>query len=222
MRKAIADATERRIRVTEGCASGSMEAEKLAQEASLNGFKTKAEMDDANEQAIMEAYIDLIQQEEKEQYGPSYTPPTAANPAGPRALSPPPAPSSSKSPLESTPEGPVEDNKSYSDTWACSTCTLVNPAMFLACEACTTERPQPTTPLNLKPDAKQPAKRRRSKSIHSSTDQNKPRKSAVESLIELEAQSSKRPLGWVCHSCGAFMESKWWSCSACRTIKLQG
>ncbi|KAH8431860.1 metalloendopeptidase WSS1 [Aspergillus melleus] len=91
MRRVIADAAQRRIEVTKGCASGADNSADLAEEASRNGFLTKAEEDDANERAIMEAFIDLIEEEERERYGPSYIPPTQDNPAGPRSNpSPPP------------------------------------------------------------------------------------------------------------------------------------
>ncbi|KMU78105.1 zinc metallopeptidase [Coccidioides immitis RMSCC 3703] len=201
MRKVIADAAERRKKVTEGCASGTKEGQKLADEVSHNGFRTKAEEDDANERAIMEAYIELIQQEEREQYGSLYVPPSAANPAGPRALAPPPVPESTKPRLK--------------------ICTLVNPSMFLCCDACGSERPQVVNPS---PPQKPPRpsqkhsfpEERQSAGSNAST---KSRRSAVDSLREIDDRMAKRPLGWVCHMCGTFMESEWWTCACCGTIK---
>ncbi|KAI9796863.1 MAG: hypothetical protein M1833_005912 [Piccolia ochrophora] len=82
MRKVIADATQRRLTVTQGCASGSKDSKAVVDQASKNGFRTQAEEDDANERAIMEAYIELIQQEEREKWGDSYSPASAENPSG--------------------------------------------------------------------------------------------------------------------------------------------
>ncbi|KAJ5239667.1 hypothetical protein N7468_004286 [Penicillium chermesinum] len=69
--------------VLNGCASGTHGGAALAEEASRNGFRTQAEEDDANEQAIMQAFIELIQEEEREKYGSAYVPPSEQNPAGP-------------------------------------------------------------------------------------------------------------------------------------------
>lgn len=94
IRKVIADAAQRRITVTRGCASGTdkgREIERDVQKKRPGVTMTKAEEDDANEEAIMQAFIDLIQEDEKEKYGESYMPPTESNPAGMRAtMSPPP------------------------------------------------------------------------------------------------------------------------------------
>lgn len=228
MREVIADAVQRRIAVTKGCASGTNQGQKLAEEVSRNGFKTKAEEDDANEQAIIQAYVEMIQEEEREKYGSAYVPPSSANPAGPLStLYPPTIPQSTK-------PGPAlsaqklgsdhvlidlsDDDDSPSSTWSCQMCTLVNPASFLFCDACGSERPphvQHTAAA--KPSAKQPED---TSKRHSGTRNSfKPPSKALQSLIELEKKSTKQPLGWVCHLCGAFMETEWWACSACGTIK---
>ncbi|KAI9835185.1 MAG: hypothetical protein M1819_002555 [Sarea resinae] len=82
MRQVIADAATRRATVTQGCASGIKESQEIMEQASRNGFRTQAEEDDANERAIMQAYIELLQEDEKEKWGDSYVPPSAENPAG--------------------------------------------------------------------------------------------------------------------------------------------
>lgn len=85
IRKVIADAAERRSRVTKGCSGSGMSADRereLVQETNKSGFRTKAEEDDANEEAIMLAYIDLIQEEEKQKWGDAYLPPSKENPLG--------------------------------------------------------------------------------------------------------------------------------------------
>ena len=82
VRKVIADAAQRRLNVTRGCADDTERKTEIMEEVSRNGFRTKAEEDDANEQAIMQAYIELIQEEEREKYGQDYVQPSSDNPAG--------------------------------------------------------------------------------------------------------------------------------------------
>lgn len=71
IRNAIADAVTRRNTITEGCASGRQDAEKMAREAQRNGFRTKAEEDDANQLAIANALIELMEQDESRQRQPN-------------------------------------------------------------------------------------------------------------------------------------------------------
>lgn len=86
-RQIIADAVERRIRIERGCASGTAAGDQAALDEAARGNKvttTQAEPEDENEATMMQAYIDLIQEEEREKFGGYYNPPTAENPAGPR------------------------------------------------------------------------------------------------------------------------------------------
>ncbi|KAL9099588.1 MAG: hypothetical protein Q9163_004932 [Psora crenata] len=86
IRQVIADAAARRATVTKGCASGTTkEREKeIVERTNKRGVRTKAGEDDANEEAIMLAYIDLVQEEERQKYGDAYIPPSKENPAGNR------------------------------------------------------------------------------------------------------------------------------------------
>lgn len=87
IRKVIADAAQRRATIMKGCASGTTTKEQERQIIDLTnkrGVRTKAGEDDENEEAIMLAYIDLVQEEEKEKYGEAYIPPSRENPAGSR------------------------------------------------------------------------------------------------------------------------------------------
>lgn len=233
IRSVIADAAQRRVTVTKGCASGTNRGRKIAKdvEENRNGFRTKADEDDANERAIMQAYIDLIQEDEKEKYGNGYLPPSESNPAGPRAtLSPPPPPTTTTQPPSIRPSEergvreerpvPVVDltTDTDPDTWTCEVCTLVNPNQFLACDACTTDRP--TTSSHL-PGAESSVKAKRSED-REKPNALKPRQSVVKSLAALEAQEAlkpAKPLGWLCHVCNNWMESQWWTCAKCGNMK---
>lgn len=229
IRKVIADAAQRRITVLKGCASGTDQGRAIAKdvEENRNGFRTKAEEDDANERAIMLAYIDLIQEDEKEKYGDSYMPPSENNPAGPRAtMSPPPSlqppaiPGHSKPAAKEEPLAPSFDltTDDGADTWTCEVCTLVNPNQFLACDACTVERPS-TIPT--RPSRSSSTNTRKSKN-REKPNALKPRQSAIKSIVALEAQEASKPakpMGWLCHVCDNWMESQWWTCANCGNMK---
>ena len=232
-----------------GCASGvDAEREKeIDKETNKKGFRTKADEDDADEEAIMIAYIDLVQEEERDKYGDAYIPPSKENPAGsqgsfnriksepgirsshapppvPASTKPPfpttntPAPGSSPTTLPPTPQPPTTKPQapSAADSWTCEICTLVNPANYLCCDACSTERPSPPPSPAPKPQ-KTASTQARPISIRDSNSQK-----AVKSLISLDATTSQlptKPLGWSCHNCGNFMESEWWTCARCGSMK---
>ncbi|KAJ5124067.1 Zinc finger RanBP2-type [Penicillium bovifimosum] len=256
IRKLRADAAQRRIEVTQGCASGTDRSTELAEEAS-HGFRTQAEEDDANERAIMEAFIELIQEEEREKYESSYVPPSQENPAGPRTKSSPPPAISKDSPAASNPQSELPqtasssdnqkivdltaDNSSYDAPWICSTCTLENPPTFLCCDVCAAERPTPGNKLSTSTSTSNPGRRstapvrsgpripkKRSLPFDRNEDRHaKPRDTfalknrtrALDSLKALDRDADKKPLGWLCTSCSSFMESQWWTCSCCGTMK---
>ena len=70
IRDVITDAVQRRQTITQGCGSGTRESERLANEATRNGFRTQAEEDQANDRAIAEALWELAQQDEANQEAP--------------------------------------------------------------------------------------------------------------------------------------------------------
>ena len=250
IRNVIADAAARRATIVKGCASG-VDAERereIDKETNKNGFRTKADKEDANEEAIMIAYIDLVQEEERDKYGEAYIPPSKENPAGSqggfniirsehgsRSNRAPPVPTSTKpAPPTTNTVGPGHGQSTLppstqppstktpalpapsSDSWTCEICTLVNPANYLCCDACSTERPSPPHSPVPKPQ-KVASTQARPSSIRDSNS-----KKAVKSLMSLDATTSqlpKKPIGWSCHSCGNFMESEWWTCARCGSMK---
>lgn len=88
---------------------------------------------------------------------------------------------------------------SPTDQWTCNICTCINPVQFLACDACGIERPQRIGTGN-RPSRK-PV----------------PRPSAAEHPAP--TVRTQETMGWNCGRCGAFMEHKWWTCSACGVMK---
>lgn len=257
IRRVIADAAARRATVTKGCASGTERSRGIVEETSKNGFRTKAEEDDANEEAIMLAYIDLIQEEEREKYGDHYVPASKENPAGsqgavrPASSSTAPIPpkgpprqghdesefststaplidltSSSPSPSPSPPPSVPSSSSSARGTWTCTLCTLINPLSASSCDACTTPRPShPPSPSHPPPSSSHrppPPSRLLSNSTTRRANPNR----AIQSLTALSIATDRqqaakpKPLGWLCHVCGTWMESEWWTCASCGGMKL--
>lgn len=227
----IADAAQRRITVTQGCASGTDRGRGIVEETNKSGFRTKAEDDDENDEAIMLAYIDLIEEEEKEKYGDAYVPTSSENPSGSQGVVPRPSKSSKSSdappvPIstKANPLAPLVDltstalpSSAASDSWTCDVCTLVNPSTYLCCDACSTERPTPPSSPKLRPSSRQG--QTSPKKINSLTN----KKTAIENLKIVEkaaAAKPKGPMGWLCHNCGNWMESEWWTCAGCGQMKL--
>ena len=170
IRKVIADAAQRRSTIMKGCASGTTSKEQERQIIDLTnkrGVRTKAGEDDANEEAIMLAYIDLVQEEEQEKYGKDYLPPSRENPAGSRGRDvgrsraeqvaaselaqikadektknpTPPVPTTSKPHLPPRSPPPPQSSSSASEL-----IDLTNPALYpstdsWACEICTLINP---------------------------------------------------------------------------------
>ncbi|KAI9711389.1 MAG: hypothetical protein M1828_001934 [Chrysothrix sp. TS-e1954] len=67
IRNVIADAAQRRATITKGCASGTKDSVRMADEATRNGFRTRAEEDQANDRAIAEALWELAQEEDQQE-----------------------------------------------------------------------------------------------------------------------------------------------------------
>src|SRR5205809_7592164 len=59
---------------------GHKDTKAIGDQATASGFKTQAEEDEANDRAIVQAYAELLQEEEKQEWSDSYIPQGA--PAG--------------------------------------------------------------------------------------------------------------------------------------------
>lgn len=172
-RKVIADAIQKRLNIEKGCASNTDRGRQIAREEEVKNDKvtrTIIDHEDEDEAAVMQAYIELIQEDEKQQLGNDYIAPSQSNPAGIKAV-----PTSPNTLLKqqqeiernlqasrngtSTPQQafapppgpPPKKQRSVTppkppsapapETWTCEICTLINPLNFLTCDACSTERP---------------------------------------------------------------------------------
>lgn len=283
-RSVIADAVERRLKIEQGCASGTEAGNKVARDEVQKGSMTTTLADPTNEndEIMMQAYIDLIQEDEREKFGGYYDPPTAANPAGPRGVQgkgqdlvaqqreiereilkerqrkqeerntsistrrPPPRTQPSDSSSRKTSSDPVADvsenqnavqpsssrygkiskPEAPADTWTCEICTLINPATLLSCDACGVERPASISAILDRSSRRTSSNGNESKRLKSTRELPnalKPRSSAYDSIARFNAEQDQklasRPVGWLCGACGNFMESEWWTCAQCGTMK---
>ncbi|CZT09405.1 probable WSS1 Protein involved in sister chromatid separation and segregation [Rhynchosporium agropyri] len=254
IRSVIVSAIERRNTVLKGCGSGNKDDDEiqiLADTATQNGFKTKAEEDEANDRAIAQALWDLVQEDQKKEYGNLYIPPTPINPTGngggdvgpptataikreapfspvkSNARAPPvrqhsdrpvsrlvaqgsskpkskllssraataPAPAPMRSQAPASIQSPDPSSLAHAPSgWTCPVCTLHNPISFLACDACTSQRPVILT--------QQLGATQRQKDSVSTTQH-----------PGLQTQT------WTCSQCTTIMEQKWWTCSTCGKLK---
>ncbi|MCJ1262341.1 hypothetical protein MMC22_002211 [Lobaria immixta] len=110
----MADATTRRLNAAKGCVNGIEDVRRIVQRTAKHETRTKTDEDNADGEAILLACIGLIEDEERERYGDNYVSVSSENPAG------------SQGALAGRP-------------WQCEICTLVNPAIYLSCNACDIE-----------------------------------------------------------------------------------
>lgn len=90
IRRVIVEAVERRNKTLKGCGVkstgdeglGEQEIRKIEEQATRNGFRSKAEEDEANEAAIAQALWELVQEDEKKKFGEGYVEPSWEFPAG--------------------------------------------------------------------------------------------------------------------------------------------
>ncbi|KAJ9151842.1 Zinc metallopeptidase [Pleurostoma richardsiae] len=243
IRRVIVDAVERRNKTLQGCGNTNHdenEIQAISETATRNGFKTQAEEDAANDAAIAQALWELVQEDEKAKYGDSYIPPSAANPTGNgggvylpdqtgSTSTPPPVPEWSRPPApEPKPQQPEARRPEARQAspvpeggWTCSICTLHNPANYLCCDACGSEKPDKAPK---RPASERLAKRPKTNGLRSSDLTNSRIVTFKNSRSGASTSSSSAPVDsgpsyWTCSYCGNLMERQWWTCSSCGTMK---
>ncbi|RFU32749.1 hypothetical protein B7463_g3622, partial [Scytalidium lignicola] len=241
IREVIVQAIDRRNTVLMGCGAESKnekEIKDLADQATNNGFRTKAEEDEANDRAIAQALWELVQEDERREYGNSYVPSTPANPTGngggrvSRPPEPPTkrtasAPSSSTTPNASTRPGsrPIsrlvtESASKRPKTVASKSLTAPipesTPVAPIPPLAAVTEWSCPTCTLN------NPVNYLCCDACATERPSETSRKIA-EATLALEKSkafgASASPKTWECKYCTTIMEDKWWTCSTCGKMK---
>ena len=236
IRRVIVNAVERRKETLKGCATEKLsdtQIRDLADTATKNGFRTKAEEDEANEVAIAQAMWELVQEDEKAKYGSGYIHPSADNPTGSGGGSVMATSGLNANSTDKPRDAPTAAPESGDDEWACGTCTLHNPSNFLCCDACGAERSQissgklphkvvqrtrPTPTGTSRPETidltESPPRKREGKRRRMEYASQRPG-----SAVSAPPQTPQTPQTWQCSFCGKEMERQWWTCSICGHMK---
>jgi hypothetical protein len=246
MRGRIANAAVGRI--AQGCASelGKANQKQLVDQARSNGFKTKAEEDDANEIAIQQAIWELAQQEREELIAVAYggsgrsskEPIIIPSSPPPRSITVaymPPAKDSKSSPTtDMAPprkKGPpvyealIDEEDQW---WQCEICTLINKAEYLMCDACGIEKSGPKLSSSLpklssassgrSPFGAAPLSRNAPNRVPSRSLASRPDPQRILG-VQKRIVAKAVPKTWTCQKCRNVMESEWWTCSKCGSMK---
>lgn len=240
IRDVIANAAGRRQASLQGCGNtkhGEGEIRQIEEAATRNGFRTKAEEDKANEDAIAQALWELVQEDKKARLGTSFVPPADFNQdlvfidgkmsddksrrAGHDSLK---RAGSSHDMSDVPPLKRPAASGSMSTTvqWTCTACTLINAPGNLRCEIC--EHPRPTEAAATRASgltAKQTTKSEVIDLTTSPKQSAKPLNKTVSDDVNSAARSRESKLApfWHCRHCETRMERKWWTCSKCGRMK---
>ena len=177
--------------------------------ALVHGFTTVADMEDANELAIIQAAIELLEEADKEEAQIKKLEGSGHPPGGYSAdddlvmLSSPP-PNVKCKPAKQT-YAPLAEQEPFigSNEWQCKTCTLLNLDTHLQC-ICGDVRP------DLDGNGS------KSRALGQST-VGKTKSNAVNAIMRTEAPVKT----WTCHRCDNVVSHEWWSCTRCGCIKLE-
>ena len=245
IRTVIVDAIERRNTVLKGCGSdkkSDAEIKDLADQATNNGFKTKAQEDEANDRAIAQAMWDLVQEDQKKEYGDSYIPSTPANPIGngggdirPERSIKREAPPSSSSPLRSRTAPEARASPARQQPRHVSRLVTENEKVATKKQRVVTKKENEPS-VTFDPPSPPPAPTGWTCPIctlHNPIDflccdacmterpEEITRKIADDARMVVK---TSQPAGlqvdtWQCNLCSTIMESKWWTCSTCGVMK---
>ena len=244
IRRVIVDAIERRNTVLQGCGSekkNDEEIKTLANQATNNGFVTKAEEDEATDRAISQALWELVQEDQRKEYGDSYIPSTPSNPTGngggdvrpegsvkgeerlspashsrsstgPKVRAPPPRQSPRQiSPLVTENEKHASKRPKVVPKPGNEASTRIVPSLTPPSMGWTCPICTLHNPVNFLCCDACTTERPKEITVQIAEDARK---------VVRGAHSLGEEVGtWRCHMCSTVMESKWWTCSTCGVMK---
>jgi hypothetical protein len=246
-RDAVAEATIRRtkdLNSQEGCGTGTKAGARAAEDALLNGFTTKEDMDEADQVAINEALFELMSMEEEQKIidsqDVSYPTEGLVWTAKDGLQAAPKSTSSSSRPTKPGPSNSTPQRKQPErDRTGRPLSRLVKEA-----DERSGKRPQsvPENPFSrvLPPREPEPnnapepsswqclictlineANANTCGACESAHPGPRPSQSKAPSRSGASQKRSENnaPLGWNCRQCHTFMESQWWTCSLCGLMK---
>jgi hypothetical protein len=231
------------------CATGTNAAAKAMEDAMLNGFRSKEEMDEANEMAIQEAAFQLMEMEEAVKLQDE------SNQTAASSSSSTPKPQPTHDGLMWDPQNGLQLALAGIPTEQWESFPIHSPRSESAPPVPYGTRPEvdqygrPLSRLVLEAEAKKPRKQPRSdrrRSDRQSGDsrqgeqwdcttctlinpaaasscevcgQGKPRQVSVAQPSQSAPVLIATPSGWTCNKCSSWSENKWWTCSYCGAFK---
>lgn len=217
------------------------EIRNLADQATNSGFKTKAEEDQANDRAIAQALWDLVQEDQKKEYGKSYIPSTPENPTGngggdirpegsiKKEVPPSPvAPSRSGSAPQPRAPPPRQTPRHVSRLVAEAEKHTAKKPKVVPKREYQTPAPDPPSPAHVPTGWTCPIC-----TLHNPIDflccdactterpENITRELAQNErkAVRISQPAGSKVATWRCHMCSTIMESQWWTCSTCGLMK---
>ncbi|TLD27314.1 hypothetical protein PspLS_04553 [Pyricularia sp. CBS 133598] len=240
IREVIANAAGRRQTSLKGCGNtkhGEGEIRQIEEAASQNGFRTKAEEDKANEDAIAQALWELVQEDKKARLGASFVPPEGVSDdlvvtgetmtddeprrAGHDSLKRA-GPSHDLGEVPPLKRPAASEKTGMNVQWTCTTCTLINAPGNVRCEICEHPRPkQAAATRDSGLTARQTTKPEVIDLTTSPKQSAKPLSKTISDDVKSAARSRERKPApfWHCRHCETRMEYKWWTCSKCGKMK---
>jgi hypothetical protein len=244
-RNRILAAVDRRKIIEKGCGVGDNQdqIEASTRPDSKNIVTTRAPKVDVDEETMMKAFIDLIQEEERGLHGNSYIPPSQENPSGMRA---PKASQSSLLAQQASIEAELMKAKlppALLPTAKPPAKAITRPAPYTTprpsaitkptpssqpppeawpCPACTLVNPIATPACEAcegpRPSAFSPPKRE--KEMPTAL---RPHLNSEDAWARIKAQedasNQSKAAAWGCWNCGLFNDQIWWSCQSCGSVK---
>lgn len=171
---------------------------------------------------------------------PNHGGPLPPPPSVPAPETRPPTSGSALQPLASSSRASTDQSLTTQKGWTCGLCTLHNPATFLACDACGTQRGEDVSRTSWTPNEEKRRTMPLSLTTASASTSTKSTPASIPTIDLTDSPPSKakakaksvlpaatpanptvksKPQTWQCSFCGTRMEREWWTCWTCGKMK---